>query len=305
VPVDPLLLVPDFALILLGAALARAPGFSADVWRGLERLVYYVLLPPLLFMAIASAHFATGDAAGVLVAAGSAFGAGFLLAMAGGRLLDAPRPVFLSAAQTAFRFNSYLGLALASTLFGPAGLTAMALMVACGVPVANVLAVSLLARLRGAGPRGLAGELARNPLILGTLGGVIVQASGLAIPAPLAVPLNRLGTASLAIGLLCIGAGLRFGGEHTRSPVLAWFSVVKLVLSPALALAAAHLLALDARGTQVALLFAALPTAGASYILAARMGGDGPAVAFVITAQTLAAMLTLPLWVAVVPRLLG
>jgi predicted permease len=44
------------------------------------------------------------------------------------------------------------------------------------------------------------------------------------------------------------------------------------------------------------MLFAALPTASSAYVLAARMGGAAAPVAFVVTLQTLAAMLTLPLW---------
>ena len=44
------------------------------------------------------------------------------------------------------------------------------------------------------------------------------------------------------------------------------------------------------------MLFGALPTASSAYILAMRMGGDGPGVAWLISASTLAAMVTLPLW---------
>ena len=39
-----------------------------------------------------------------------------------------------------------------------------------------------------------------------------------------------------------------------------------------------------------------LPTASSAYILAQRMGGDGRSVAWLISAGTLAAMVTLPLW---------
>jgi len=48
---------------------------------------------------------------------------------------------------------------------------------------------------------------------------------------------------------------------------------------------------------QVVVLFAALPTASSAYILAVRMGGLAAPVAALITIQTLAAMVTLPLWV--------
>jgi predicted permease len=41
-----------------------------------------------------------------------------------------------------------------------------------------------------------------------------------------------------------------------------------------------------------------MPTASSAYILAMRMGGDGRSVAWLISASTLLAMLSLPLWAA-------
>lgn len=78
-----------------------------------------------------------------------------------------------------------------------------------------------------------------------------------------------------------------------------WFLAVKLVMLPLVALAAIHWLALTGVAADVALLFAALPTATSAYILAQRMGGDGPPVAWLISASTLAAMVSLPFWLIV------
>ena len=74
-----LLLLPDFTLILIGAALRRHGGFGDAFWAGLERLVYFVLFPALLFSALARAQLDFGET-GPLVAAGllSMF-AGFVL----------------------------------------------------------------------------------------------------------------------------------------------------------------------------------------------------------------------------------
>jgi predicted permease len=44
-----LLLLPDFALIALGVALLRCGWLAPDFWSGLEKLVYFVLFPALLF----------------------------------------------------------------------------------------------------------------------------------------------------------------------------------------------------------------------------------------------------------------
>jgi predicted permease len=77
-------------------------------------------------------------------------------------------------------------------------------------------------------------------------------------------------------------------------------TVIKLVLMPALVLGLALLLGLPPISRDVALLFAALPTATSAYILARQLGGDAELMAALITAQTLLAMLTLPLWLGLV-----
>ncbi|HTN66178.1 MAG TPA: hypothetical protein VL051_08350 [Burkholderiaceae bacterium] len=73
------ILFPDFSLILLGFLLFRATNWGAQFWTGLEKLVYYVLFPALLFYATARAplEFATtGDL--LLVALATTF-SGILL----------------------------------------------------------------------------------------------------------------------------------------------------------------------------------------------------------------------------------
>jgi len=75
-------------------------------------------------------------------------------------------------------------------------------------------------------------------------------------------------------------------------------NLVKLLLMPALVLALAWLTGLDPVSRDVALLFAALPTATSAYILARQLGGDAELMAALITGQTLLAMLSLPAWLA-------
>jgi len=177
----------------------------------------------------------------------------------------------------------------------------LALVIAVCVPLANTFAVYALARHA---QRGLLRELALNPLILATLAGLITNLLGWQVPAPLSTALiDRLGSGGLALGLLCIGAGLTLGDLQAPRRVLLYFSSVKLLAFPALALAFAHLAQLGPIETQLVVLFAALPTASTAYVLAARMGGRSAPVAYSISAQTLASALTLPLWMAIAAAL--
>jgi predicted permease len=66
--------------------------------------------------------------------------------------------------QCAYRFNSYIALAVAGMLFGSPGIATMGLIVGAAVPVVNLVSVWMLARH---GEVGLLREVARNPLIWG------------------------------------------------------------------------------------------------------------------------------------------
>ena len=84
-----------------------------------------------------------------------------------------------SGAQTAFRFNSYVALALAERLAGAPGVAWQALLTSVCVPVCNVAAVWPMAKHAQSH---FGRELIRNPLILATASGLLANMAGLHIP---------------------------------------------------------------------------------------------------------------------------
>lgn len=294
------LVFPDFLLLALGVLLRHHLRFDATFFAEVERLVYYVLFPALLFQAILSRPINIGEAAGLVQAEMALLGAGVLLSWAALFVLR-PDPVrFASTVQCGFRFNSYLALALAYSLGGADGTAIMALLIGFGVPVANLLAVLFLARHGGGG---LWRALLRNPLLVTTAVALAANLAGLRLPGPVDTVLARLGAAALALGLICVGAGLTFHAVRGAEKLLGWMMAVKLVALPLVALAIGMVPAFDlsALERQMLLLFAALPTASSAYVLAARMGGDGRLVAALISLGTLASLVTLPLWMLIRP----
>ncbi len=290
-----LLLLPDFALILLGAAIRRWMALGEHFWLGLEKLVYFVLFPALLINALLRTRLDLAAALPLLATAYLAMIGGMALGLVPRLLSRVPALTFASVFQCGYRFNSYIGLAAAGLLFGDAGIATMGLIVGAAVPLANLASVWMLARH---GQVGLGRELLRNPLILATLTGFLLNLSGLDPPAPLLALLRRLADASIALGLIAVGAALRLHHVPGAQGVMIWFLAVKLLALPVLALAIGAWLGLSGLNYQVVVLFAALPTASSAYILAVRMGGDGRSVAWLISVSTLASMATLPLWAA-------
>ncbi len=288
-----LLVFPDFLLLALGLALRHKMRFSAEFFSGVERLVYYILFPALLIRAVMAEPIDLATAANLMQAALALVAAGALMAWAALWLLR-PDPLrFASTVQCAFRFNTYIGLALALSLGGQEGLSTMALIVGFSVPVVNLLAVYALARHAGGK---LFGALMRNPLLVSTLLGLVLNLAGVQLPGPVDVFLNRLGAAGLALGIICVGASLSFHASHGAGKLVGWMLAVKLLAMPAAALLIGAMLGLTPIERQMLLLFAALPTASSAYVLAAGMGGDARLVSLVISLGTTASIITIPLW---------
>jgi predicted permease len=290
------LLLPDFLLIALGAGLRRVRVFDAPFWRGLERLVYFILFPALLFRALATSTMPLGGASR-LVAVGLLFtGAGIALSWLGRPLLRLPKPTFAACFQCAFRFNTYIALAAASSLGGAQGVAAISLLVGVLVPLVNIAAVAMLAERRDGFGIGLA--VIRNPLVIACACGLAVNAAGIPLPALVTRILELLSGAALPLGLIAAGAGLAFVAGTLPLRAIAWWHAIKLALLPAIALGLAQVLALSTLERQVAVLLAAVPTAPSAYVLAMQMNGVGAPVALLISTGTLLAIVTLPLWLA-------
>ena len=292
-----LVLLPDFLLIALGAILRRLRSFDGTFWSGVERLVYFVLFPALLFRSLALSPSSLHDA-GRLALVGVAFTlVGMLLSALAQPLFQLPRAIFASCFQCGFRFNTYVALAAASRLGGAEGIALMSVLIGILVPVVNVAAVAVLAREHGAR---IGSELARNPLVIACAAGIAWHLARLPMPALPARMLELLSSAALPLGLLAVGAGLRFESGALRWPALAWWTGVKLVALPAVALALSRAMGLSPLEQQIAVVMAAVPTATSAYILAVQMKGAGPPVAMLISIGTLLAAVTLPLWIAAV-----
>ena len=286
------ILFPDFALILLGFLLMRFTDWGTQFWSGLEKLIYFILFPALLFYSTARTPFDFGSTGKMLevalFATVCAIGFGWLAKA----LFRSPPMMFESGVQVAFRFNSYIALAIASRLGGEQGTSLMALIIGFAVPLCNMAAVHALVHKSG----GLLQELVKNPLLVATVLGIGFNLLGLHLPDVIGATLGRLSNASIALGLITVGAGLRVSGLHEAKGLASYILAVKLLILPAIGYATGRWIGLPPLQLQIVVTFCALPTASSAYVLAARMGGNGPFVAFLISASTVLSVATLPVW---------
>jgi len=299
-------IIPVFLVILLGYALRRGTVVPDSFWAPAEKLTYFITFPALLTSnlaraemgALAWAPLSVAQVTGVLLIAALTLRARTALA----RHLGLSDTRFTSVFQGATRPNTYIGLAIAAALFGAEGITLMAICIAAVIPLVNALAVTCLARFghgQGGGAWTIVRGIVTNPLILACCAGLALNVSGLGLPPILGPFLDILARAALPLGLLAVGAGLSVGAVRQDAGAVALTSAVKLVALPLAIWAGCVLTGIDSTATAVAVIYGALPCSASSYVLARRMGGDGPLMAAIISTQTLLAAVTIPVWVLV------
>ena len=298
------LLFPDFSLILCGYLVCRYTALNRTVWQQVESLVYYFLFPVLLFHSIIKSPLDLG-AASSLIAAGLTMGVvGIALSYSLpfvpwiGKYIDTREHA--ASAQVAFRFNSFIALAIADRLAGPPGLLLISVLIGVCVPLFNVGAVWPMARHA---KRGFLSELMRNPLIIATASGLCANLLGASIPSWLEPTVTRIGAASLALGLMAAGAGLQFDQLARAKTLAVSVLTIRHLILPIVALALSTVFGLTGLQSTILLTFSALPTASSCYILAARMGYNGPYVAGLVTLSTLLGIVSLPFALGVLQRI--
>lgn len=300
-------LVPVVSLIALGVFLRRMRLLDVAGWAALERLTYFVLFPPLMFMSIVGGSFAGGDAlrlAATMVVAELVIAAIMIL---GRRLIPAPGPQFSSIFQAGLRWNGYFALAIISGLHGEPGVALAAVGFAALSPINNVLSVLVLTRYAGSAPAPVSRVLRlffTNPLILSTIAACILVVAGVRVSQPVGYTLNLLGDATISLGLICVGAALDFSSMRSAKIPLAIGTVLRVAIMPAITFCFALLFGLSGMSLSVVMICVAAPVATTAYIMARQLGGDATLMANVTTLTTFISLVTLPLTLMLV-RLLG
>ncbi|MCO6410175.1 AEC family transporter [Hoeflea alexandrii] len=292
-------ILPIFLIVLLGVVLRRTPFIDQSVWPGLETLGYYLFFPFLLFLTLAKADYSgieLGTVAAVSLLAVAVMTVLLIalhpLARASG-MSDAS---YTTLFQTSSRWNGFVALAIAEKLTGDSGMVLVALVLALIVIPLNFINVIMLVWY-GTGGRSMATlvkRIAGNPLILGCVAGIAVNALSIDIYPPLEYSVDLIARASLGLGMLLVGAGLKLTDALRPGPAVLTPVALKLIVFPIIMVGLAAGFGLGGETVLILGLCAAVPTAMNGYLLARQMGGDAPLYAAVTTVQTAASFLTIP-----------
>lgn len=287
-------LFPLIMLIAMGYIFKRTQFLTDEFWRGAEKLNYLILFPVLLFNNLAYIKLELATITQVLLALFIIIIITALTLWVAKAFFHIPIARFGVYVQSQIRFNTYIGLSIMSLLFGAQGMQMFAMMIALAIPLVNVISVLAFSQGQGLKPVQIVFSLVKNPLILGCLVGIIFNLLQLSLFSGLEQLFKILASMSLPLGLICVGAALQFADlKHDYSRLLL-NTVGRLMVVPGLAYLICYALNLNQFETIVLVVFFALPTASASYILTRYFNGDSQLMAGVISLQTLCFAVTFP-----------
>lgn len=296
------LLAPIFLVIALGAGLQRGGLMTKELVTGVNKLLYWVGLPAVVFYTLVNAQSAVGGFGGLLIAMVGATLINAALSWFDAPLLGIKPGSRGTYVQAAFRGNlSFVALPLLLTVPGiPLGRTMLAF--APMLVLHNALTVVVLAISQSSSGGNVAvravKEIFKNPIILAGIGGIVFSQMGWGLPVAIGKTLRALGQMSLPLALLCIGATLLTVPVSGNRRQAGAATLHKVFLAPILGYGIGRWLGLDDAAMLALLICLACPTASISYTMAKQMGGDEALAATAVVYSAVASAISLGVVIA-------
>lgn len=292
--------LPMCLVMALGYGTRRLGWIRREEISAINKIAFRIFLPCLLYYNVYCSDlsgsfdpllmaYAVG---GVLLTFGLALGYTLLT-----EKLPERRGVMI---QGMFRSNYVImGIPVATALLGADQLGTVSILIAVVVPLFNMLSVVVLEVFRGQKPKPLhiLGQIAKNPLVIGSVLGILTLAAGIRLPHILEQTIQNISAIASPLQLFLLGAFFQFSGLKTYRRELVTVSAAKLIVAPGLFLGLGALLGF--RGVAFVSLIGvfASPTAVNSFTMAQQMGGDAELAGDIVVTTSAVSILTMFLWI--------
>lgn len=287
-------LIPVFALILIGYFFKKIKFPSHEFWPQADKLTYYILMPSLLIYKLSSANLTSENSFGFVASAILAIFFTMSILIVINKITPSNPSSFTSVVQGGIRFNTYVFLALSGSIFGNEGLVLAAVILTFAIPFINILCITIFAIYISNDKLNflyLLKSIITNPLIVACVIGGGINFLGIEFPIVVHNTLEILSKAALPMGLLSVGFGLVIKEIHSSKKELVVSVLAKHLIFPILIFIFGKFFGIDGMMLSILVLFAVLPTAPSSFILARQLGGDVGLMSSIITVQTLVSMI--------------
>ncbi len=292
-------LFPIFSLLLLGWCLKKWQMTNGEFLKKVDSLIYYIFFPIMLFWKIGSSS--TSEAMDL-----NFFGASlctiltmFFISTSVIKIVHIPKFQAGSFSQCCYRFNTYIGVAVILNGLGEEGLRLFGILIGFTIPLLNVFAVSILIWNSGkkvsVGKRiGIASSaLVSNPLILACIAGIFYSHFIGTFPVFIDNSLRLTSMVALPMALISIGGSLTFSGIKGNFNLSVLAAFLKLLVLPLLGYGYFYIFDVQGLPFLVGMIFLALPTSTASYVLSAQLNSDTDLASSAIVISTLLSFLSL------------
>ena len=295
---------PIFLVMVIGYILRQIGMLNENFVTVANRFNFKVTLPFMLFRDISSVDIrAVFDVKYVLFCAVVST-VSFWLIWGGTKLFLKEQSMRGAFVQASFRSSAaVMGLAFIQNIYGTSAMGP--LMIVGAVPLYNIFSVIVLTfegeqsekidkkqKIKGA-----CINIAKNPIILGILTGLVAALLRIDFPVVIDKTINNVAQMATPLALITIGAG--FEGRKALAkikPTIA-ASMIKLVIQPLIFLPVAAWMGFTGEKMIAILIMLASPTTPSCYIMAKNMKNDGTLTASVIVMTTLLAAFTLTGWI--------
>ena len=278
-------ILPVFAVVAAGWAVARANLISSEGVTGFANVTFYLFVPSLLFRAMRNIHFETLDAKPIYTYFGGALVCFFLVIFVTRRWFGRDvRHATVSALAVTFSNTVLLGIPLIKLAFGDEGLVVLLTLISMHALILMSVATLILEFVVGREEQGAAVARSHwkntrdairntviNPVILPIIAGLAYGALRWPLPDAIDAPLALLAAASGPCSLVLLGASLAQYGiaEYWRPAVVT--TVLKNIAFPILIWALGRFVfGLDKLALAVVTVTAALPIGANVYLFAQR-----------------------------------
>ena len=292
-------LFPVFALLFIGHLLKRI-GFTHDAFlKTADKLIYYIFFPALLFWKIGAAASNDAGDPGLYQAAICAVLGIYIFSSIYIKICRVPAYQAGSFSQSCYRFNTYIGMAVVLNALGEEGARQFSILIGLIIPIINVLAVTTLSWYSGIKVsllqrvRSTLKALASNPLIIACLAGIAYWKMIGGFPIFIDNTFRLAAFVTLPLALFSIGGTLTLGGvkDHLKLSLIA--CVFKLILLPVAGYLLLDLFKTNGISFKVGMIYFALPTSTALYILSSQLRSDTQLASVSIALSTILSSISL------------
>jgi hypothetical protein len=292
-------LFPLLAMMALGYMLKNRGMTSDEFLRTLDRLVYYIFFPVMLFWKTAKPTGPDTSGTGLLLAVLVTVCLASVISYVYIRKTKMADKDVGSFFQASFRFNTYIGMATVLTVLGEEGVRLFSILIGCLIPVINVFSVCVLIWHSGRTPSMgqrlwlLLRALISNPLIIGCAAGLLLSGTGYRLPAFIDNFLALTASMTLPLALISMGGTLTFSGISRHWPNALAAAAIKLMIMPVTGYIVLMLFSVSDTAFRTGMIYFSLPTSTAIAVLSAQLNSDVELASTAVMVSTLLSFISL------------